>query len=185
MSLTIRPATPDDIPSLNQLIARSARELSVGYYTAPQIDALVRHVFGVDSTLVQDGSYFVVEERGALAGCGGWSRRRTMYGGDQRPIGGAEFLDPDVDAARIRAFFVAPEFVRRGVGRLLLTHSADAAVAAGFNRLELMATLPGVPFYAALGFLPLERLADRLPDDSIVEFVRMTRLSASEAGDST
>lgn len=175
MALTIRPATVADTPALNALIERSARSLSVGYYTPAQIDAAVRFVFGVDTRLVDDGTYFVVLEGDALAGCGGWSRQRTLYGGDQRPIGGADWLDPAREPARIRAFFVAPEFARRGVGRLLLQHCVDAARTAGFIRLELAATLPGVPFYSALGFTPTDTIADRVPDGTILDFVRMTR----------
>src|SRR5512136_665721 len=112
MPFTIRPATGEDIPALNALIVRSARALSQGYYTPAQIDAAVRYVFGVDSRLVADGSYLVVREGDEIVACGGWSRRRTLYGGDQRPMGPDELLDPATDAARIRAFFVAPEHAR-------------------------------------------------------------------------
>jgi GNAT superfamily N-acetyltransferase len=176
MDVTLRVARPDDIPALNALIERSARALSVGFYTARQIDAVVRHVFGVDSTLVADGTYFVVSAGDALAGCGGWSRRRTLYGGDQRPVGApAELLDPATDAARIRAFFVAPEFARQGIGRRLVDACANAARTAGFTRLELMATLPGVPLYEACGFTRLRDVTDRLPDGTNIQFVHMSR----------
>jgi GNAT superfamily N-acetyltransferase len=175
-SPAIRAATPADIPSLRALIERSARELSRGFYTAREAESAITHVFGVDSSLVADGTYYVVEAGGLPAGCGGWSRRRTLYGGDQRPVGSvAELLDPARDAARIRAFFVAPEFARRGFGTLLLDHCVAAAGAAGFSRLELMSTLPGVPFYAALGFVAEEEVKDVLPDGVSVGFVRMTR----------
>jgi GNAT superfamily N-acetyltransferase len=109
------------------------------------------------------------------AACGGWSRRRTLYGGDQRPVGEAALLDPATDAARIRAFFVAPEFARRGLGRALLEACEEAAREAGFRTLELMATLPGVPFYAALGFSPVEEARDTLPNGVEVRFVRMRK----------
>ena len=174
-SLAIRTATSDDIAPLNALIAHSARELSRGFYTPRQIDSLVRHVFGVDSNLVADGTYFVVTARDATAACGGWSRRRTLYGGDQRPVGSIDWLDPGVDAAKIRAFFVAPEFARRGIGRALIDHCALAARAAGFTRLELMATLPGVPLYAACGFEKVRDVVDVLPDGVAIEFVHMQR----------
>jgi len=188
MPLALRPATPDDIPVLNALIERSARQLSVGYYTPAEIEAAVRHVFGVDTTLVRDGTYFVVHDDGVLAGCGGWSHRRTLYGGDQRPVDGAgtdialppaaaigDQLQPGVDPAKVRAFFVAPEHARRGIGRFLLDACLDAARAAGFTRAELMATLPGVPFYAALGFAPVREVTDRVPDGTVLRFVLMQR----------
>ncbi len=172
----IRAATPADVPALTVLIQRSARELSRGFYTDRETESAITHVFGVDSSLVADGTYYIVESADTFAACGGWSRRRTLYGGDQRPVGEpAELLNPANDAARIRAFFVAPEFARKGMGRLLLTHCSAAAVAAGFTALELMATLPGVPFYAALGFCEVEAVRDILPDGVALPFVRMAR----------
>jgi GNAT superfamily N-acetyltransferase len=172
----IRTAVPDDIPALTTLIARSARQLSRGYYTERESESAITYVFGVDSTLIADGTYYVVEVDGALAACGGWSRRRTLYGGDQRPVGApGELLDPMKDPARIRAFFVAPEFARRGFGRVLLAHCVSAAAQAGFRSLELMSTLPGVPFYGALGFDSIEPVRDVLPDGVPLSFVRMTR----------
>lgn len=176
MPFSIRTATAGDTPAMTALIHESARVLSRGFYDEGEIASANRYVFGVDSSLVADGTYYVVESEGALAACGGWSRRRTLYGGDQRPMGAqAELLDPKVDAARIRAFFVSPAFARRGCGRLLLEHCAAAARAAGFHSLELMATLPGVPFYAALGFAEVEPVTDTLPDGVPLRFVRMTR----------
>jgi len=173
--ITLRLARHEDIPALNALITRSARELSVGFYTPAQTEAAIRHVFGVDSALVDDGTYLVAEIGGRVAGCGGWSHRRTLYGGDQRKVGENVHLDPQVDAARIRAFFVAPEWARRGVGRRILEACAAAAEHAGFGTLELMATLPGVPMYAACGFVEVERVVDRLPDGTELPFVRMRR----------
>ena len=175
MPVTLRLALSADIPTLNPLIERSARALSEGYYSPRQIDAAIRHVFGVDSRLVEDGTYFVAEDSGRILGCGGWSRRKTMYGGDQRPVGPPEYLDPAADAARIRAFFVAPEAARQGIGRRLLEACAEAAGRAGFRRLALMATLPGVPLYSACGFREVEPVTDILPDGTAIEFVRMER----------
>lgn len=172
---TVRPARHEETAELSRLIERSARQLSVGYYSERETDAAIRHVFGVDSTLVDDGTYLVVEERGEVVGCGGWSARRTLYGGDQRPVGSSDRLTPGIDAARIRAFFVAPEHARRGIGRLLLESCYAAAHAAGFTRLELMATLPGVPLYAACGFTAQEPVTDVLPDGTPIRLVRMTR----------
>jgi GNAT superfamily N-acetyltransferase len=174
-AVRLRVAERRDIPRLAALIEASARALSAGFYTPRQIDAAVRYVFGVDSALIADRTYFLVEDGAILAGCGGWSRRRTLYGGDQRPVGAPEFLDPQTDAARIRAFFVAPSHARRGIGRRLLEACETAARAAGFTRLELMATLPGVPLYAACGFVEAERVIDVLPDGTAIEFVRMAR----------
>jgi N-acetylglutamate synthase-like GNAT family acetyltransferase len=187
----LRRARIADVPALAALIERSARGLSRGYYSDAQIESAIRHVFGVDSRLVADGTYFVIEAAGGSVACGGWSRRRTLYGGDQRPMstsstaappGAAtqrpaedDLLDPASEPAKIRAFFVAPGWARRGLGRRLFDASVAAARSGGFDRLELMATLPGVPFYAALGFRPLERVTDRLPDGTAIEFVRMER----------
>ena len=175
MPVTLRYATHSDIPALGRLIEQSARALSVGYYTPAQIDAAVRHVFGVDSALLADGTYYAAMDGDGIVGSGGWSRRRTLYGGDQRPVGSADFLDPLSDAARIRAFFVAPGHARRGIGRMLVDVCARAAEKAGFRRLELMATLPGVPFYEACGFTETGRTTDVLPDGTAIEFVRMER----------
>ncbi len=173
--LALRPATAADVPALRALIERSARDLSRGYYTDAETESAIRHVFGVDSRLVEDGTYYVVEVDGAIAGCGGWSRRRTLYGGDQRPVGEPEPLDPASDPARVRAFFVAPEAARQGVGRRILVECLARAEAEGFRELELMATLPGVPFYSALGFRADGEVTDILPDGVPIRFVRMRR----------
>lgn len=134
---------------LETLIAASAQQLSRGFYTSEQAQAAIACVFGVDSELVADGSYLVAHAGGRIAGCGGWSRRATLFGGDRFAARAAGWLDPARDAARIRAFFVAPDAARGGVGSALLAACEAAAQAAGFARTELMATLPGVPFYAA------------------------------------
>jgi len=173
--VNLRIATRDDVPSLSTLIVDSARELSRGFYSDAETAAAIRYVFGLDTALIDDQTYYVAELDGFLAGCGGWSRRNTLYGGDQRPVGEASLLDPAKDAARIRAFFVAPSAARRGVGRALLDECSRAANASGFRELTLMATLPGVPFYAALGFTPDEDVVDVLPDGTPLRFVRMSR----------
>ena len=152
--LIIRPARIDEVPALEAIIAASARVLSQGYYTAGETEAAIAHVFGVDSELVADGTYLVAEAADGILGCGGWSRRATLFGGDRYAGRASGLLDPARDAARIRAFFVAPHAARRGVGAALLHACETAAAAAAFARTELMATLPGEPFYAAHGYQP-------------------------------
>jgi len=175
MSVTIRLAVGSDVPALERLIPTSARVLSRGYYSEEQTRAAIRYVFGVDSQLIADGTYYVAVVNDEIVGCGGWSWRRTLYGGDQRPIGAGAVLDPKVDAARMRAFFVASDHARQGIGGLILTACEEAAAARGFSKLELMSTLPGLPFYRRFGFHEVERVVDTLPDGTRIEFVRMTR----------
>ncbi len=173
--MTPRLATIGDLPALVELIPTSARVLSRGFYTEAQTEAAIRYVFGPDTRLIADGTYFLVEEGGVVAGCGGWSRRKTLYGGDQMKAAEDPLLDPRADAARIRAFFVHPAFARRGVGTAILDACLDAARAAGFRRVELAATLPGVPFYRALGFSEHESLAVPMPDGQTLPIIRMER----------
>ena len=187
MPADIRVASAADIPALKDLIPASARALSQDYYSAAQIEAAIRYVFGVDSQLIADGTYYVALDDGTIVGCGGWSWRRTLYGGDQRPMGGGAILDPSRDAARIRAFFVASSHARQGIGRRILTTCEEAALKHGFSRIELMSTLPGVPFYAEQGFGEVERIVDTLPDGTHIEFVLMSRrvsLNSAEGGPS-
>ncbi|MBK8247909.1 MAG: GNAT family N-acetyltransferase [Gemmatimonadetes bacterium] len=173
--LLFRYATRADIPALNALIRESAAALSAGFYTEQETDAAIRYVFGVDTMLVDDQTYFVASLEGSDVACGGWSRRGALYGGDQRRMEEAPLLDPQLDAARIRAFFVSPRYARRGIGRQMLDHCIAAAVAEGFSALELMATLPGVPLYEQCGFRELERVVDTMPNGVGVRFVRMRR----------
>ena len=175
MTDLIRPAQGTEVPALNRLIAASARGLSRGFYTAAQTDLLIRHVFGVDTQLIADQTYFVIERDGALAACGGWSGRRTLFGGDQAKEARDPLLDPATEAARIRAFFVLPEWARQGLGRRMLDHAEACAREAGFGRAELMATLPGEPFYRAAGYDPLEPVSHPLPGGERVPLIRMGR----------
>jgi GNAT superfamily N-acetyltransferase len=171
-----RLATPGDIPGLRGLIEQSVRALSAPFYTGPQIESALRYVFGPDTQLIGDRTYYVVEsEEGELVAAGGWSRRRTLYGGDQMKGADDPLLDPTTEAARIRAFFVHPAWARRGLGRQLLERCAEDAGAAGFLKLELVATLPGEPLYRALGFAQLERTVARLPDGEMLPVVHMAR----------
>jgi GNAT superfamily N-acetyltransferase len=171
----LRLATPGDIPRLRGLIELAVRALSVSYYTAAQIESALRYVFGPDTQLIADRSYYVIESDGDLVAAGGWSRRRTLYGGDQMKETEDPLLEPATEPARIRAFFVHPAWARRGLGRRLFERCAGDAARAGFRKLELMATLPGEPLYRALGFAPLERGAVSLPDGETLPVVRMAR----------
>jgi len=157
--LTSRLAVQADIPALTGLMDAAIAELQRGFLDEAQI-ASSRAIMGIDTQLVDDGTYFVVDADGALAGCGGWSRRATLYGSDTTPGRDGQLLDPAVDPARVRAMYTHPAFARRGVGRLILSRCEAAAAAEGFTRLELMSTLAGEPLYTAYGFQPLERLVD-------------------------
>jgi len=175
MVATIRLASMGDLPALVELIPLSARELSRGYYSEAQTEAAIRHIFGPDTRLISDGTYYVAEEDGALAGCGGWSRRRTLYGGDQTKGVEDPLLDPATDAAKVRAFFVHPAFARQGLATVILRACVQAAWTAGFRRVELAATLPGVPFYRAFGFDERETLEAPMPGGLTLPIVRMER----------
>jgi GNAT superfamily N-acetyltransferase len=165
----------DEIAALNTLIHASAAVLSEGFYSPDEIAAANTYVFGVDTRLVEDGTYFVGEAGAEIVACGGWSRRGALYGGDQRRMDEAPVLDPATEPARIRAFFVHPRWARRGIGRQLLELCERAAWDEGYRSLELMATLPGVPLYEATGFAAIEPVADRMPNGVVVRFIRMRK----------
>lgn len=171
--LTSRLAETADVPALRALMDAAISELQRAYLDEAQI-ASSRAIMGIDTQLIDDGTYFVVEVDGEIAGCGGWSRRATLYGGDHMPGRDADLLDPAVDAARVRAMYTSPAFARRGVGRLILALCEQAAAAEGFTRLELVSTLAGEPLYAAYGFTPLERLTDAT-GGTPVPIVRMAK----------
>jgi GNAT superfamily N-acetyltransferase len=157
MEFTHRLATRDDLPSLEPMVTSAIDELQRGYLDAIQI-AASHAIMGIDTQLIDDGTYFVIERDGNLAGCGGWSRRATLFGGDHSAGRDAHPLDPRVDAARVRAMYTHPDFTRRGVGRLILTLCETAAMAEGFTRMQLHATLAGLPLYRAYGFEALEEV---------------------------
>src|SRR5271154_3036696 len=175
LSILLRLARRADVPALEALIARSARGLSLDDYRAAQIEGALRGAFGIDSQLLDDATYFVAEEDGALAGCGGWSYRSTLFGGDARAGRDASLLDPRTQAAKIRAFFVEPSKARRGIGSLLLERCEQEAKGRGFARAELMATLPGVKLYAARGYVGKERVHYDVGDGESIEFVPMQK----------
>jgi ribosomal protein S18 acetylase RimI-like enzyme len=176
---TIRRARLTDVPALQSLIAVSARGLSGQDYTPEQIEGALRGAFGVDTQLIRDGSYFVVESGERLAGCGGWSRRRTLFGSDARADRDASELDPATDAARIRAFFIHPDFARRGLGTRLLERCEDDAMAHGFGRFEMMATLPGVRLYAARGYHGVSHVDWPLGEGLSIRFLPMSKSATS------
>jgi GNAT superfamily N-acetyltransferase len=159
MEFTSRLAVPGDIPELTVLMDQAIARLQQGFLDEAQI-ASSRAIMGIDTQLIDDGTYFVVESNAEIAGCGGWSRRATLYGGNQTPGRDSNLLDPEVDPARVRAMYTNPAYARRGVGRLVLSLCEAAAAEEGFTRLELMSTLSGEPLYTAYGFRPLERLVD-------------------------
>ncbi len=175
MPITTRPATFDDIPQLNELIALSVRGLSTDYYTPNQIESAIKYVFGVDTQLITDGTYFVAQIDNTIVGCGGWSKRNTLYGGDQHKEIEDPLLDPTHDAARIRAFFVHPDYARQGVGRHIINVCETAAKNNGFKSFELGATLPGVPLYSVMGYGAIERINAPLPDGELLGIVKMRK----------
>jgi GNAT superfamily N-acetyltransferase len=176
MSYTLRAATLEDEPLLRELIARSIRQLGSADYSAPQIEAALTGAFGVDTTLIRDGTFFVVVTDAAeLVACGGWSRRRTLFGSDTRADRDESWLDPRTEAARIRAFFVDPGHARRGLGRAILQRSEAEAGAAGFSMLELMATLPGVRLYEKCGYQPGAAIDHPLTQQLSIRFVPMSK----------
>jgi GNAT superfamily N-acetyltransferase len=176
MSYQLRIARLDDEAALRELIARSIRRLGAGDYSPAQIEAALTGAFGVDTSLIRDGTYFVIESAaGQLVACGGWSRRRTLFGSDTRADRDESRLDPRTEAARIRAFFVDPEHARRGLGRAILERSESEARSEGFTRLELMATLPGVRLYQQYGYLPGETIEHPLGSGLTIRFVPMSK----------
>lgn len=171
----IRPALPSDVDALRALIVASARGLSGEDYGDAELEAAITYVFGVDSELIADGTYFTVLCDGQYVACGGWSRRQTLFGGDQFKGRADGFLDPQTDAAKIRAFFVHPVYARRGLGRILLEHCETEARAHGFRRMEMMATLPGINLYRACGYVAGDVIAFVVPDGRTVRFVPMSK----------
>jgi GNAT superfamily N-acetyltransferase len=190
MSIRIRPATHDEVPVLRELIELSVRQLQAHDYTEKQREAALRTVFGVDSQLITDGTYLVADAsdvRGddntkpAIAGCGGWSKRKTLFGGDQWSGREDSLLDPARDAAKIRAFFVHPVWARQGVGTLILDACESAARAAGFSRFEMGATLTGVKLFGVKGYVPIKRMDVPLDDGEVLPIVQMGKREPSDS----
>jgi GNAT superfamily N-acetyltransferase len=177
--ISLRLARSGDEPALHALIETSVRVLQKNDYTREQIDGALGTLLGLDTQLVADGTYFVAEARAACAriivGCGGWSHRKTLFGSDQAAIREPNFLDPATDSARIRAFFIHPDWVRRGLGSKILEACESAARAAGFSRFEMGATLTGVPLYLARGYHIVERIEVPLRNGAALPIVRMAK----------
>jgi len=180
----LRTATRADIPALHALIASSVRGLMTWAYSSTQLEAALGTWLGVDTQLVDDGTYFVVESAGAMVGCGGWSKRKTPYGSDHRPGREDAWLDPATEAAKIRAFFVHPQWARRGIGGMILEECERAALQAGFTQLEMGATLSGVPLYERYGYIEIGRVDLPLSNGEVLPIVRMAKKVAA-AGDSS
>ena len=180
--VNLRTAVPADVPRLREVIEASVRGLQARDYTPAQIEGALKSVYGVDSQLIADGTYFVAEvaeqQRGVgqIVACGGWSKRRTLYGGDQFAGREDSLLDPPCDAAKIRAFFVHPDWARHGIGSMILEACENAAIAAGFRRLEMGATLSGVAFYRAKGYLEIENQSVALGNGETLPIVKMAKL---------
>ena len=176
MDYIIRKANLDDREAIEQLIVESARSLSREDYSGQQIEAAITTVFGVDTTLIIDGTYYVVADSdGTLIGCGGWSRRRTLFGGDQFDSRDASELDPQTEPGKIRAFFVHPKFAKQGIARGILSTCESEARAYGFRSLELMATLPGLKLYRACGYVGDERVDYEVGNGVRIGFVPMRK----------
>jgi GNAT superfamily N-acetyltransferase len=186
MRIRIRQAVAADVPELQQLLESSVRGLQAQDYTPAQIEGALRWIYGVDSQLIVDGTYYVAETEPddksekvvpRIVGCGGWSKRRTLFGGDQYFGREDHLLDPRCDAAKIRAFFVHPDWTRRGIGTLLLEECERAARAEGFTSFEMGATLTGVPLYRARGYTELERIEVELRDGETFPVIRMKKVA--------
>jgi len=180
-AFTLRLATEDDIPSLHALIEASVRGLQANDYTPAQIEGALGTVLGLDTQLIRDKTYFLAEfllqdkRARSAAACGGWSKRKTLFGADRGPGRIPELLDPITDAAKVRAIFVHPDFARQGLGSLILAHVEAEARAAGFSRFEMGSTLTGVPLYRLKGYVEIERIAVPLHNGEALPVVRMTK----------
>jgi GNAT superfamily N-acetyltransferase len=176
----LRLATEDDIPALHALIEASVRGLQAGDYTPAQIEGALGTVLGLDTQLIRDRTYFIATSldqnlKAWSAGCGGWSKRKTLFGADRGPGREPDLLDPATDAAKVRAIFVHPDFARRGLGSLILAHVEAAAAAAGFRRFEMGSTLTGVPLYRLKGYIEVERIAVPLWNGEALPVVKMAK----------
>jgi GNAT superfamily N-acetyltransferase len=175
----IRPAASADAPELRVLIERSVRDLQRDDYTPAQIEGALGHALGLDTQLIEDGTYFAatpVSQPDLIVGCGGWSYRKTLFGSDHGPHRGRSLLDPASEPAKIRAIFVHPAWARKGLGTLILKHCEDAAQAAGFRSVEMGSTLTGVPLYSLKGYQRRERWDVPLPNGEALPIIHMVKI---------
>jgi GNAT superfamily N-acetyltransferase len=185
---TLRLAHDDDIPALHALIEASVRGLQTGDYTEAQMDGALGTVLGLDTQLIRDRTYFIAEihdpdpTQRNLAGCGGWSKRKTLFGADQASGREPELLNPASDAAKVRAIFVHPDFARQGLGSLILAHVESEAAASGFRHFEMGSTLTGVELYRLRGYVEVERIAVPLPNGEVLPVVKMAKAPAVRPG---
>ena len=175
MNWPLRIARDEDTPALERLIEHVTRTSLARCYSEAQLAVALGPVFGLDRQLIRDGTYFVIENANEIVACGGWSKRLAVYGGDRERSGADAELNPQTDAARVRAFFVHPSWERRGIGRALLEASEEAIGKAGFQRIELAATLAGEPLYARHGYIVAERYDAPMPGGLTIAVVRMTK----------
>jgi len=174
-AIQLRLARPEDVPVLKELIEASVRGLQTQDYTPAQIEGALETVFGVDSQLIADGTYIVAQAPGTIVGCGGWSKRKTLYGSDHWTGREDALLDPQNDAAKIRAFFVHPDWARRGVGTMILEACEQAARAAGFTRYEMGATLTGAKLFGARGYVAVKPISIPLKNGETLPVIHMEK----------
>jgi len=174
-NIRLRLASPEDVPVLRQLIDASVRGLQTQDYSPAQIEGALKTVFGVDSQLIADGTYIVAEAEAMIVGCGGWSKRKTLYGSDHWTGREDSLLDPASDAAKIRAFFIHPGWARRGVGTLILNACEDAARAAGFTRYEMGATLTGARLFGVKGYVAVKPISIPLVNGESLPVIHMEK----------
>lgn len=194
--IQLRLAVPEDIPVLRQVIEASVRRLQTQDYTPAQIEGALKTVFGVDSQLITDGTYIVAEAETApsgqsgqrsaagtsvIVGCGGWSKRKTLYGSDHWTGREDELLDPLHDAAKIRAFFIHPDWARRGIGSMILQACEDAARSAGFTRFEMGATLTGAKLFSEKGYRPVKPISIPLLNGESLPVIHMEKRAEAQA----
>ena len=177
VGFTVRLATPADVPALRTLMDAAIGELQTAFLTPDEVEAS-REVMGLDSQLIVDGTYYVVEHRGLAVGCGGWSRRATLFGGDHSAGRDAALLDPAHEPARVRAMYTRPRWERRGIGRTILAACEAAAAAEGCVACELAATLAGEPLYRACGYVVVEPFAAPTRAGPAIPLRRMRKVLA-------
>ena len=176
MPFSIRQATLHDVPKLNLLVQLSIRQLGGKFYSPEQVESSLKYLFGIDSQVVADGTYYAVEVQSQIVACGGWSRRRTPFGGDQaNTIQNSELRDPKVDPAVIRAFYVHPKWTRKGIGKELLEHCEAQAMSEGFLWFELTSTLSGYPLYSRFGYQETAKVEMTLPNKVSIPGMKMEK----------